>query len=160
VGSDRPCRSRDIASTFFQPGRGHAATARWEPSSARQIDIPNRDREHESYRTAESVTNGDRLKRIASYLLTCGQDEVSARDLTRHVASLRGLSLFDLNKQMSPLVAAGWLEPEDLSPINRTWYVNDAVAEQFAEQKEREESRKQKLAKLMGSPRKSQSAGE
>jgi hypothetical protein len=114
----------------------------------------------EFYRTAESVTDGDRLKRIASYLLTCGQDELSARDLTRHVGCLRGLSLFDLNKQMSPLVAAGWLEPEELSPVNRTWHVHDAVAEQFAEQKEREESRKQKLAELMGSPRKSQSAGE
>jgi hypothetical protein len=108
----------------------------------------------EFYRTTEGTTNGDRLKRLASWILTSKKSQVTARDLTRNVRSLRGLSTFDLNNQVSPLVAAGWLEPADRGPINRSWTINPLVASQFAHQRETEDTRKELVAKLMGSPRK------
>lgn len=112
----------------------------------------------EFYRTAEGLTNGERLRKLASWILTSKKTEVTARDFTRNVHSLRGLSTFDLNNCVSPLVAAGWLEPADRHPINRTWTVNPIVTSQFARQRQIEDERKAHVARLMGSPRKN-SAG-
>jgi hypothetical protein len=108
----------------------------------------------EFYRTAESTTNSDRLKPLASWILTCNQTMITARDVTRNVACLRGLPLFDLNQYISPLVAAGWLDPVDRTPVNRAWRINPNVAHQFAKQREVEDKRKARVAQLMGSPRK------
>jgi hypothetical protein len=60
----------------------------------------------------------------------------------------------EVHTQVSPLVAAGWLEPVETSPLNRTWTVNPTVAVQFERQRKIEEERKEIAAKLMGSPRK------
>ena len=110
------------------------------------------------YRTSEATTDGDRLQRIASYILTAGKDRFVASDLTSNVAGLRGLSVFDLNKRVSPLVAGGWLIPEDKKDItNRAWTVAPAVRERFAARAADEERRKERLAELMGSPRKPKS---
>jgi hypothetical protein len=108
----------------------------------------------EFYRKTETTTEGDRLQRIASYILTSGKTRILASDLTSNVAGLRGLSVFDLNKRASPLVAGGWLVPEDKGDIvNRAWRVAPAVHGQFAAQRAEEETRKARLAQLMGSPR-------
>jgi Protein of unknown function (DUF3987) len=105
----------------------------------------------EFYRTAES--NGDRLKKIASWILTSNNTRIVASDLTKNIADLRGLTLFEISERLSPLVAAGWLEPQDHTPVNRAWNVSRAVFAQFAERTEIEHARKAELAKLMGSPR-------
>jgi len=107
----------------------------------------------EFYRSTEEATSGERLRKIASWILTNQQKIITARDLTRNVHSLRGVSLFDLQTQLSPFVAAGWLEPTDHTPLNRTWTVNPLVAAQFERQRLIEEERKTLAAKLMGSPR-------
>jgi Protein of unknown function (DUF3987) len=107
----------------------------------------------EFYRSAEELTNGERVRKIASWILTSGVKMITARDLTREVRCLRGLSVMDLNTQMSPLVAGGWLEPKERSPLNRTWTVAPVVASQFKRQREIEEERKGLAAKLMGSPK-------
>src|SRR5262249_40968877 len=108
----------------------------------------------EFYRTAESTTNSDRLKPLASWILTSDQTIITARDMSRNVACRRGRSLFDLNKYISPLVAAGWLDPVDRTPVNRAWRISPNVAHQFAKQREVEDKRKALVAQLMGSPRK------
>jgi hypothetical protein len=110
----------------------------------------------EFYRRSESTTDGDRLQRLASFVLTTDGEVLTTRDLTRNVAHLRGLGVFDINKHVSPLVAMGWLIADEPGPLNRRWRVNPAVKAQFAERKEAEEKRKQRLAELMGSPRKAQ----
>jgi hypothetical protein len=103
----------------------------------------------EFYRTAESITDGDRLRKLASWILTSGKARILASDLTSNIADLRGLTLFDLNRRVSPLVAAGWLDPAEPGPLNRTWQVNPRVAIQFAERARAEEARKAELTKLM-----------
>jgi hypothetical protein len=101
------------------------------------------------------MTNGDRLKRLASWILTSKKTQISARHITRNVRPMRGMSIFDLNRHVSPLVAAGWLQPADRTPVNSKWTVNSVVAVQFAAQRKIEDERKDFVAKLMGSPRKS-----
>ena len=113
----------------------------------------------EFYRAGEGMTDGDRLQRLASFVLTSGLQQVKTRDLTRGVASLRGLTLWELNQQVSTLVAAGWLKPVGTGPLYGAWWVNPAVAAQFAERREAEEMRKQRVAELMGSPRKMRPEG-
>ena len=44
----------------------------------------------EFYRTAETETDGDRLQRLASWILTSGKMRVTSRDLTHNVRDLRG----------------------------------------------------------------------
>ncbi|MGA8612686.1 MAG: DUF3987 domain-containing protein [Xanthobacteraceae bacterium] len=109
----------------------------------------------EFYRAAEGATDGDRLQRIASYILTSGKVRFVASDFTSNVAGLRGLSVFDLNKRISPMVAGGWLIPADREVINRAWLINPEVRTRFRLQIRVEELRKQSVAELMGSPRRS-----
>ena len=108
----------------------------------------------EFYRIAETVTDGDRLQRLASWIVTSGKAQVTARDLTRNVRDLRGASVKDVHARVSPLVAGGWLLPVAPGPENRTWNVSPEVAKQFEERCRIEEARKATLARLMGSPRK------
>jgi hypothetical protein len=107
----------------------------------------------EFYRTAETVTDGDRIQRLASYILTSKRTRIVASDLTTNVRLFRGMTLFDVNKSVSPLVAGGWLTPRGPGPLANAWVVNPAVFTQFAERTATEESRKAALAELMGSPR-------
>ncbi|MDT4739256.1 DUF3987 domain-containing protein [Bradyrhizobium sp. WYCCWR 12699] len=109
----------------------------------------------EFYRSTEELTGGERLRKIASWILTSGQKVVTSRDLIRNVACLRGVSVLDLQTCVSPLVAAGWLEPTKPGPLQREWAVNPKVAAQFDQQRQTEEQRKAFVASLMGSPRKS-----
>jgi hypothetical protein len=108
----------------------------------------------EFYRSTEELTGGERLRKIASWIVTSRLQTVTSRDLIRNVACLRGVSVFDLQTIVSPLVAAVWLEPEQQGPLNRTWTVSPLVAAQFERQRQIEEERKILVAELMGSPRK------
>jgi hypothetical protein len=108
----------------------------------------------EFYRTAEATTNGDRLRQLASYLLTSGENRFTPSDFTRNVASMRGLSLREVNERVSVLVAAEWLFPDMRRLDNRSWRLNGYVTEQFAERRRLEDEQKAEIARLMGSPRK------
>ena len=108
----------------------------------------------EFYRSTEELTNGERLRKIASWILTSQQQIVTARELIRNIGCLRGMSVLDLHTQVSPLVAGGWLDPEEPGPLNRAWKVNPLVASQFEQRRKAEEQRKVVAAELMGSPRK------
>jgi Protein of unknown function (DUF3987) len=107
----------------------------------------------EFYRSAES--GGDRLKKLASWILTSGKTRIVASDLTSNLADLRGLTLFEINERLSPFIAAGWLEPKEHTPTNRAWTVSPAVFAQFEQRIELETARKVELANLMRGPQKS-----
>jgi hypothetical protein len=106
----------------------------------------------EFYSLGEEMSDGERLRKIASWLITSKQTVISSRDFIRNVRCLRGVSVFDLQTRLSPLVAGGWLEPKEPGPANRAWTVTPAVAAQFERQRKIEEERKAVLAQLMGSP--------
>jgi hypothetical protein len=99
------------------------------------------------------TTGGERLRRLASWILTCGKDRILASDLTSNVAECRGLTLPDLHERVSPLVACDWLRPVNNSPGCRCWFVNPQVRIQLAERARMEEAQKAALAELMGSPK-------
>jgi hypothetical protein len=107
----------------------------------------------EFYRTADTITGGDRIQRIASWIVTSGVKVVTTRDLTRNVTGMRGLGTRDIHARVSPLVAGGWLVPEQPVPENTKWHVTSAVARQFEARKREEERRKAEVARLMNSPR-------
>jgi hypothetical protein len=104
---------------------------------------------HEFYRTAESTTDSDRLRKLASWILTSGKKRIVASDLTTNIRDLRGLTVFDLNRRVSPLVAGGWLEPIEPGPICRAWTVNPAVQDLFQKRRQQENDRKAQLGQIM-----------
>ncbi len=106
------------------------------------------------YRNAETVTDGDRLQRLASWIITSGVTRFVASDLATNVRDFRGLGLREVNERVAPLVAADWLKPTALGPLCRAWQVNPNVATQFAQRCATEEHRKAAIASLMHSPRK------
>jgi uncharacterized protein DUF3987/bifunctional DNA primase/polymerase-like protein/primase-like protein len=108
----------------------------------------------EFYQTHESATNGDRIRQLASYILTSGETRFTASDFTRNVASMRGLSLREVNERVSTMVAGDWLDPDVRGLDARSWKLNGHIAEQFAERRRLEEEQKPTIARLMGSPRK------
>lgn len=112
----------------------------------------------EFYRTSEATTNGDRLQRICSYILTAGKSRIVQSDLTTNVASFRGLSVSEVNERLSPLVAGGWLTQEKPGPVANAWVVSPDVAAQFAERSREEAARKAAMADLMQSPRRRRAA--
>jgi hypothetical protein len=109
----------------------------------------------EFYRTADRATDGDRLQKVASWLLTSGKSRIVVSDLTSNVAGLRGLTMWDVNQRVSPLVAGGWLIPEGNDPVSRAWTVNPEIHRRLGARRVEEEARKAALADLMRAPRKS-----
>jgi hypothetical protein len=101
------------------------------------------------YRMAEGDAEGDRIRTLPSWILTSGKVRIVASDLVKNVRWLRGLSLFDLNKRVSPLVAGGWLEPAEFGPACRAWTVNPAVWNLFEGRKRQEGDRKDRLKQIM-----------
>jgi hypothetical protein len=106
----------------------------------------------EFYRGAEASA-GDRLRRVASWILTSGVTRVLASDLTRNVRDCRTLDLMEINKRVAPLVACGWLRSADTSPVCKWWDVDPRVHIQLAERARDEDRRKGALTKLMDTPR-------
>jgi Protein of unknown function (DUF3987)/Bifunctional DNA primase/polymerase, N-terminal len=107
----------------------------------------------EFYRTADRAGGGDRLQRVASWILTSSKQRILPSDLTVNVSDLRGLGLWDLNQRISPLVAGGWLTSQEPGPIAKAWTVNPKVHELFSARSQEEEARKSTIAALMNSPR-------
>jgi hypothetical protein len=110
---------------------------------------------HVFYDTIEGKMQTERIRKIASFILTSGKARIVASDLTSGVAALRGLNVLDLHKATSRLVTGGWLIPEGTEPVARAWRVAPQVFATFAERRESEEASKAQLAELMNSPRKS-----
>jgi hypothetical protein len=102
------------------------------------------------YRTAESDVEGDRLRKLAGWILTSGRTKIRASDFPANIRELRGLTVFDLNKRVSPLVAGGWLEPAESGPLCRAWTVNPAVASLFETRRQQENARKAQVRETMG----------
>ena len=103
-----------------------------------------------------SMGKGELTKKIASWILTSGKASIATRDLVRNVADLRDMTVMEINEAVSPLVAAGWLEPVEpkLGPRNnKAWRVDPRVHRDFAERAREEAERKAKLARLMGAKR-------
>lgn len=107
----------------------------------------------EFYRGVETLTDGDRLKKLASWILTSGKDRIVPSDLAQNVAGFRGLGISEIGQRLSPLVAVGWLSPEGSDPVARAWKVEPAVRAQMIDRARVEDQRKAALGELMKSPR-------
>jgi hypothetical protein len=94
-------------------------------------------------------STGDRLKRLAIFILTSDLDRFRAADLTSNVRDLRGMPLATLNEQVSPLVAGGWLDPADKTPVCRAWTINPAVRLRFASRRQIEAARKATILTML-----------
>jgi hypothetical protein len=73
---------------------------------------------HEFYSQGEG--EGERLRKLASYVLTCGKGRLRLADLTNNVRDCRGLTVLAINERVSPLVAGGWLAPNEQGPACRS----------------------------------------
>jgi hypothetical protein len=113
----------------------------------RQFTLPHA---FEFYRKAST---SDRLQRLASWILTSGKTRILPSDLTVNVSDFRGLGTWELNQRISPLVAGGWLIPNEPGPVPKSWTVNPRVHEFFRDRTAAEERRKASVAELMNSPR-------
>lgn len=127
-------------------------TVRRAAAIVRDFLIPHA---REFYRRSEADSDGGRLRKIASYILTAGRPRITSSDLTKNVAAMRGLGMGEVAKWLSPLVAGGWLEPVDPLPTNRAWHVRPDIFVQMKRRLEIEEARKATLARLMNSGRRS-----
>jgi hypothetical protein len=101
------------------------------------------------YRSAEGTAEHDRIRTIASWIVTCGQPRIWVSELVKNVRDFRGLRLEEINKRVSPLVAGGWLAPNDTGPSCRSWIVNPAVAMLFEKRKQQEAERKIRVRQIM-----------
>jgi hypothetical protein len=101
------------------------------------------------YEFYQQAGGSERLRQLASWILTSGKQRIVSSDITRNVADCRGLTLPQLQERLSPLVAGGWLEPETRTPSCNAWNVAPQVHTQLAERAKNEAERKAKLVALM-----------
>ena len=102
----------------------------------------------EFYRTAESSgSHGDRLRKLASWILTNGQTRFVISDLTSNVVDFRGLTPFEVNERVSPLEAGGWITPNIRGGLARSWTVDPNLFTRFADRIKIEEARKSEPGK-------------
>lgn len=85
----------------------------------------------------------------AGYVLSAHLDRLRASDLTRNVRSYRGMSLAEVQRAVSPLVAGGWLSPEKELPSSNCWLVNPLVHEKFADRTRTEQARRADVRRLI-----------
>jgi hypothetical protein len=108
---------------------------------------------YEFYSLGEGETA--RLRKLASYVLTCGLDRIRLADFTNNVWDCRGKTVLEINQHVSPLVAGAWLAPVEQGPACRAWWVNrQNIDKQFAERIASERLAKAELGQLMGARRK------
>ena len=103
----------------------------------------------EFYQTSFAGT--ERLQRIASWILTSRKSRIVASDFASNVADLKGLSQWELNQRLSPLVAGGWLTANEPGPVARSWTVATRVFELFRARQEDEDRRKAAIKALIKS---------
>jgi len=83
-------------------------------------------------------------------VLTCGLDRLRLAEFTTNVWDCRGKTVLEINQQVSPLVAGGWLAPIEQGPACRAWDVNRTVIDtQFTERCREEQERKVAIAQLL-----------
>lgn len=83
-------------------------------------------------------------------MLTCGLDRLRLAEFTTNVWDCRGKTVLEINQQVSPLVAGGWLAPIEQGPACRAWDVNRTVIDtQFTERCREEQERKVAIAQLL-----------
>jgi hypothetical protein len=100
------------------------------------------------YATGEGET--ERLRNLASYVLRCGKDRLRLTEFTNNVRHCRGKTVLQINEQVSPLVAGGWLIPLGQGPACRAWDVNRAgIDAQFADRCRIEQEQKTTLRQLI-----------
>ena len=104
---------------------------------------------YEFYSVGEG--GSERLRKLASYVLTCGKNRLRLAEFTNNVWECRGKTVLEINQQVSPLVAGGWLVPLGQGPAYRVWDVNRAVIDaQFADRCRSEQERKVAMAATLG----------
>jgi Protein of unknown function (DUF3987) len=103
---------------------------------------------------ARSESEGEQVRTIASYILTCGKDHLRPSDFANNVRYCRGKKVLEINQQVSPLVAGDWLVPLDPGPACRSWRANRAAIDhQFTARMATEQQSKAAIVKLLGSRR-------
>lgn len=93
----------------------------------------------------------EQIQSVAGYLLAKKKSRVVASDLASDVRACRGKTVAEIGKLVSPLVAGGWLLPENETPACRAWTVNPAIHVRHAERAESEQARRQVIAGLIKS---------
>lgn len=108
--------------------------------------LPNAARVYASIGGAGS--NMDATRSVAGFVLTKSKSRIVASDLTRHVRACRGQPLEAVQRIISPLVAGGWLTPEqEFNPM--AWAVHPFVHERFAARAAQEVARRETVRELI-----------
>ena len=107
----------------------------------------------EAFYEGDANAGIERMRKIASYVLTSGKTTFMPSDFTRNVAPLRGFDLFELKRAVSPLVAGGWLDLNDRWANAPRWTLCAGVADQMENRRREREMEKCALAALMGAKR-------
>ena len=85
---------------------------------------------------------------IAGFILTKRKKRILASDLTTNVWACRRQSLETVQRLLSPLIAGGWLTPEqDYAPT--AWAVSDGVHDRFADRARQEAARRRATRALI-----------
>ena len=102
------------------------------------------------YRTmGGSAAEVEITQAIGSFILVKKLSRMVVSDLTKGVRACRNHGVQEIVKMLSPLVAGGWLLPENETPFNRSWIVNPAVHALYAARADAEGKKRTMLRSLL-----------
>ena len=98
-----------------------------------------------------SATDQDELRRIYSYVLTQDRERFTTSDFQSGIPFMRHMTPWQIFQAVEPLVASGWLQPEQEGVPVRKWIVVLGIREAFAERRAAEIQRKAEIQRIIRS---------
>ena len=97
----------------------------------------------------------EQMRSLASYVLTADKDRFMPSDFSANCRSMRGMSMWEMAKRVSPLVVNGWLE-EDYSKGGggiKGWMLRPGIREALQSRRAEQQDQRKKVASMMSSYR-------
>ena len=94
------------------------------------------------YQMSSDRADWETTRALCSFILTSPKPRFVTSDFTAGVRSMRGLSVFDAARIVSPLVAGGWLVEDARAIPTKAWTIVPGLRDQFAVRRAEEAMRK------------------
>jgi len=107
------------------------------------------------YGTTGDSGDVEQMRALASYVLTADKDRFIPSDFSANVRSMRGVSMWEMTKRVSPLVVNGWLE-EEYSKAGggiKSWALRPGIREALQSRRAEQQEQRKKVASILASHR-------
>ena len=103
------------------------------------------------YEVSGDAGDVEEMRSTASFILASDKDRFTARDFAQNSRTMRGVSMWEMAKRLSPLVVNGWLEEEVGKNGGgvRAWLMRPGIREALAKRRIDQQQQRAKVAAML-----------